>query len=117
MPQGDRPTLNLTGRQSTACGRRRDVQRDKTDGFDDGPRDRGCGIDHVGPGSDFAGTATTGFDPSQLAAATRASIEHGFSNADIANVVGGNALPMPRAGIVARRHLFHANISRKSRTV
>jgi membrane dipeptidase len=57
------------------------------------------GIDHVGLGSDFDGAVTTGFDSSQLAAVTQALIDRGFSNADIAKVMGGNVLRVLHAGI------------------
>ena len=58
------------------------------------------GIDHVGLGSDFDGAVTTGFDSSQIAAVTQALIDRGFSNADIAKVMGGNVLRVLRAGIL-----------------
>ncbi|MEO5867129.1 MAG: dipeptidase [Sphingomonas sp.] len=58
------------------------------------------GIDHVGLGSDFDGAVTTGFDSSQLAAVTQALIDRGFSNGDIAKVMGGNVLRVVHAGIV-----------------
>ncbi|MFA5963208.1 MAG: dipeptidase [Sphingomonas sp.] len=61
------------------------------------------GIDHVGLGSDFDGAVTTGFDSSQIAAVTQALIDRGFSDADIAKVMGGNVLRVLRAGIVAAR--------------
>ncbi|CAN5305221.1 membrane dipeptidase [soil metagenome] len=61
------------------------------------------GIDHVGLGSDFDGAVTTGFDSSQIAAVTQALIDRGFSDADIAKVMGGNVLRVLRVGIVAGR--------------
>ncbi len=50
------------------------------------------GIDHVGLGSDFDGAVTTRFDTSRLDAITQAMINAGFSDADIAKVMGGNVL-------------------------
>ena len=58
------------------------------------------GIDHVGLGSDFDGAVTTGFDASQIVAVTQALIDRGFSDGDIAKVMGGNVLRVLRAGIV-----------------
>lgn len=60
------------------------------------------GIDHVGLGSDFDGTTTTGFDASQIAAVTQALQEAGFSEADTRKVMGGNVLRVLRAGIAPR---------------
>lgn len=50
------------------------------------------GIDYVGLGSDFDGATTAGFDTSKLALVTQALIDRGFSDADIAKVMGGNVL-------------------------
>ena len=61
------------------------------------------GIDHVGLGSDFDGAVTTGFDTSQLAVVTQALIDGGFSDSDIAKVMGGNVLRVLRAGIQPKR--------------
>jgi len=58
------------------------------------------GIDHVGLGSDFDGAVTTGFDASQLVVVTQALVDRGFSEADIAKVMGGNVLRVLRAGMV-----------------
>jgi membrane dipeptidase len=57
------------------------------------------GIDHVGLGSDFDGSTTTGFDASQVVAITQALLNIGFSEADIRKVMGGNVLRVLRAGI------------------
>ncbi len=58
------------------------------------------GIDHVGLGSDFDGSTTTGFDASQVAAVTQALLDAGFSEDDIRKVMGGNVLRVLRAGLV-----------------
>jgi membrane dipeptidase len=50
------------------------------------------GIDHVGLGSDFDGATTTPFDTAGLAHVTQALIDEGFTEADIAKVMGGNVL-------------------------
>ncbi|MGP7796332.1 dipeptidase [Sphingomonas sp. CLY1604] len=57
------------------------------------------GIDHVGLGSDFDGAVTTGFDTSQLAGITQALLDRGFSDAEVAKVMGGNVLRVLRAGL------------------
>jgi microsomal dipeptidase-like Zn-dependent dipeptidase len=58
------------------------------------------GIDHVGLGSDFDGSTTTGFDASQVVTVTQALLIIGFSETDIRKVTGGNVLRVLRAGIV-----------------
>lgn len=50
------------------------------------------GIDHVGLGSDYDGAIAARFDTSRLDAITQALIDAGFSDADIAKVMGGNVL-------------------------
>jgi microsomal dipeptidase-like Zn-dependent dipeptidase len=50
------------------------------------------GIDYVGLGSDFDGATTTGFDTAKLVLITQALIDRGFSDDDIAKVMGGNVL-------------------------
>jgi microsomal dipeptidase-like Zn-dependent dipeptidase len=57
------------------------------------------GIDHVGLGSDFDGSTTTGFDASQVVAVTQALMDAGFSEDDIRKVMGGNVLRVIRAGL------------------
>jgi microsomal dipeptidase-like Zn-dependent dipeptidase len=57
------------------------------------------GIDHVGLGSDFDGSTTTGFDASQVAAITQALLDAGFTEDDIRKVMGGNVLRVIRAGL------------------
>jgi microsomal dipeptidase-like Zn-dependent dipeptidase len=58
------------------------------------------GIDHVGLGSDFDGAVTTGFDVSQLAVITQVLKDRGFSDGEVAQVMGGNVLRVLRAGMV-----------------
>ena len=60
------------------------------------------GIDHVGLGSDFDGSTTTGFDASQIAGVTQALLDAGFPEADIRKVMGGNVLRVLRAGLAPR---------------
>ncbi|HEX8123952.1 MAG TPA: membrane dipeptidase [Allosphingosinicella sp.] len=50
------------------------------------------GIDHVALGSDFDGAVTTGFDTSGLAHLTQALADRGFTDEEIARVMGGNLL-------------------------
>ncbi|PKP94240.1 MAG: peptidase M19 [Alphaproteobacteria bacterium HGW-Alphaproteobacteria-16] len=57
------------------------------------------GIDHVGLGSDFDGAVTTGFDTAQLVHVTQALVDRGFTEDEIAKVMGGNVLRLLRAGI------------------
>jgi membrane dipeptidase len=61
------------------------------------------GIDHVGLGSDFDGEVTTGFDASQLDVVTQALVDRGFSEQEIAKVMGGNVLRVLRAGMMPAR--------------
>ena len=49
------------------------------------------GVSYIGLGSDFDGFVTTGFDTSQLAGITQALMNAGFSENDIADIMGGNA--------------------------
>ena len=60
-----------------------------------------AGIDHVGLGSDFDGSVTTGFDTAHLDAVTQALIHAGLSDADIAKVMGGNVQRLLAAGLPA----------------
>ena len=50
------------------------------------------GIDHVGLGSDYDGAIEARFDTSRLDAITQALIDAGFSDVDIAKVMGGNVV-------------------------
>jgi membrane dipeptidase len=60
------------------------------------------GIDYVGLGSDFDGATTTGFDTAGLAMITQALIDAGFSDADIAKVMGGNVYRVLAQGLPAK---------------
>ena len=50
------------------------------------------GVDHVGLGSDYDGAVTVEFDTAQLAFVTQALMDEGFTEADIAKVMGGNTI-------------------------
>ncbi len=60
------------------------------------------GIDYVGLGSDFDGATTTPFDTAGLAHVTQALIDEGFTDADIAKVMGGNVLRVLKAVLPPR---------------
>ena len=60
-----------------------------------------AGIDHVGLGSDFDGSVTTGFDTAHLDAVTQALIDAGLSDSGIAKVMGGNVQRLLLAGLPA----------------
>ena len=58
------------------------------------------GAEHVGLGSDFDGSTTTGFDTAHLSAVTQALIDAGLSPSEIAMVMGGNAARLLGLGMV-----------------
>lgn len=58
------------------------------------------GIQHVGLGSDFDGSVTTGFDTAHIDALTQALVDAGLTPQEIAAVMGGNAVRLLRAGLV-----------------
>ena len=60
-----------------------------------------AGIDHVGLGSDFDGAVTTGFDTAHLDAVTQALLDAGLSDAQIAQVMGGNVRRLLAQGLPA----------------
>ena len=51
-----------------------------------------AGEDHVALGSDFDGSTTVAFDTSELAVLTQKMMDHGFSDTEIAKVMGGNSV-------------------------
>lgn len=57
------------------------------------------GIAHVGLGSDFDGAVTTAFDAGQLAQITQALVDRGFSDSEIAAVMGGNVIRLLEQGL------------------
>jgi membrane dipeptidase len=60
------------------------------------------GIDYVGLGSDYDGSTTVAFDTSKLALLTQALIDRGFTDADIAKVMGGNVFRVLTATLPPR---------------
>lgn len=55
------------------------------------------GIDHVALGSDFDGAVSTGFDTAGLVNVTQALVDRGFTDQEIAKVMGGNLLRLLQA--------------------
>ncbi len=55
------------------------------------------GVEHVGLGSDFDGAVTTPFDASGMVQITDALLAEGFSNDDIARIMGGNVIALLQA--------------------
>jgi microsomal dipeptidase-like Zn-dependent dipeptidase len=53
-----------------------------------------AGIEHVALGSDFDGSVKTPFDSSGMALVTEALINEGFSDEDIARIMGGNVIAL-----------------------
>lgn len=60
------------------------------------------GIDHVALGSDFDGAVTTGYDSAHLNLLTQALMDGGFTDEDIAKIMGGNVIRVLRAALPAR---------------
>ncbi|MFA9200745.1 MAG: dipeptidase [Cypionkella sp.] len=61
------------------------------------------GIDHVALGSDYDGATTVRFDTGQLAQVTQALLDEGFSESEVRQAMGLNALRVIRAGILPHR--------------
>ena len=53
-------------------------------------------------GSDYDGATTVRFDTSQLTQVTQALLDEGFSESEVRQAMGENALRVIRQGIVAR---------------
>ena len=53
-----------------------------------------AGIEHVGLGSDFDGSTTTGFDVSRMVLVTDALLRRGFSAEEVRRIMGGNLLAL-----------------------
>jgi membrane dipeptidase len=60
-----------------------------------------AGVEHVGLGSDFDGAVPTPFDASGMPLVTEALLAEGLSDADIAAVMGGNAVRVLAASLPA----------------
>jgi microsomal dipeptidase-like Zn-dependent dipeptidase len=60
-----------------------------------------AGVDHVGLGSDFDGAVSAPIDASGMAAVTDALLAEGLSDAEIAAVMGGNAIRVLRTTLPA----------------
>jgi membrane dipeptidase len=60
------------------------------------------GIDHVGLGSDFDGAVTTRFDTTRLDGITQAMVDVGFTDVEIAKVMGGNTLRLLGSALLAK---------------
>ena len=58
-----------------------------------------AGIDHVALGSDFDGGVATPFDSSGLILITEALVKRGYSEEDIAKIMGGNAIRVLRSSL------------------
>jgi membrane dipeptidase len=54
------------------------------------------GVEHVGLGSDFDGAVSVPFDASGLALVTESLLAHGFDEAAIGRIMGGNAIDLLR---------------------
>jgi membrane dipeptidase len=57
------------------------------------------GVDHVALGSDFDGATVQPFDVTGLPLITQALMEQGFSESDIAKIMGGNVFRLLRENL------------------
>ena len=60
-----------------------------------------AGIEHVALGSDFDGAVSTPFDAAGLASLTEALMAEGFGDADIARIMGANAIRVLQGALPA----------------
>lgn len=60
-----------------------------------------AGVQHVALGSDFDGATRTVFDGTGLALITEGLLQAGFSEAEIADIMGGNVLRLPQTELPA----------------
>jgi microsomal dipeptidase-like Zn-dependent dipeptidase len=58
-----------------------------------------AGIDHVALGSDWDGVVTVPFDAAGMAELTDALLAAGFSDGEVAKVMGGSALRLLERGL------------------
>jgi microsomal dipeptidase-like Zn-dependent dipeptidase len=61
-----------------------------------------AGIDHVGLGSDFDGTVTVPFDASGMVELTDALLAAGFTENEVAKVMGGNTIRLLETSLPER---------------
>jgi microsomal dipeptidase-like Zn-dependent dipeptidase len=59
------------------------------------------GVEHIGLGSDFDGAITTSVDATGLPLLTASLLRHGFTEPEVAAIMGGNALRVLRACLPA----------------
>ena len=55
------------------------------------------GVKHVALGSDFDGAVKTGFDTTGLVLITQGLLEAGYTDAEVADIMGGNVLRLLQA--------------------
>ncbi len=60
------------------------------------------GVEHLALGSDYDGTIEAPFDVSEMAVLTEALLAEGFSEREIAAIMGGNSVALLRANLPSR---------------
>lgn len=63
-----------------------------------------AGVDHVGLGSDFDGAVSVPFDTTRVPLITEALLAEGFSEEDIAKIMGGNVVRLLRQVLPGAEH-------------